>query len=127
MIKHTGKLISSILLPIKLTNGNGGRGTAFWKSAKLRKDYEALLRRLGHVYEPFLYRVEIRVTRLLGPRERLWDFSSGLRGSWKELEDSIVACGWLTDDGPQYVGGITFWQEKSASGKSETLIEFYES
>ena len=126
MIVHTGKLLLSVVLPIKLTNANNGRGGSFWKTAKDRKEFEATLRKLGHVYSPIGFPVELRVTRLMGKRERRWDYSSGFRGSWKEVEDAIVACGWLVDDGPEWIAGITFEQEKSDSGKSEIRIDIFE-
>ena len=126
MIVHTGRRLLSVVLPIKLTNNNGGRGGSFWKSAKDRRDFEALLRKLGHVYSPLDHPVELRVTRLMGKRERPWDHSSGFRGNWKEIEDAIIACQWLHDDGAEWITGVTFAQEKNESGVSEIRIEFFE-
>ena len=125
MVVHTGRLLKSITLPIRLTNGNGGRGNSFWRTDAERRRLEATLRTLGHVYEPLDYPVELRVTRLIGPRERLWDHSSGLRGNWKELEDSLVACGWFHDDGPEWIAGISFAQRKNDRRESAVLIEMF--
>ena len=125
MVVHTGRLLRSITLPIKLTNGNGGRGNAFWQTAKDRKQFEQTLRQLGHVYEPLDHPVELRVTRLMGPRERLWDHSSGLRGNWKELEDAMVACGWFRDDGPDWIAAVSFAQRKHDRRESAVLIEMF--
>lgn len=126
MIAHTGNLLIAIELPIKLTNKNDGRGGSFWRSAKERKQIEAILRASGHVYEPLDRPVELRVTRLIGKRERPWDYSSGLRGNFKEIEDSMVACGWFHDDGPEWIRGITFDQARSDDGRSAVRIEIFE-
>jgi hypothetical protein len=100
-----------ITLPIELTNGNDGRGSKWFSSAKLRKQYEAIFRQLGMVREPFAYPVTVTVTRILGPRQSLWDSSSIGRGNWKEIEDALVACGWFVDDSPKYITRTIFEQD----------------
>ena len=94
----------TIYIPIKLTNGNTGRGTAWYMSAAFRKKAEKKLRALGMARAvPFPCRVSVTVTRILGKGERLWDSSSVLRGNWKEIEDALVALGWFVDDSTQYI------------------------
>ena len=109
-------ILYSVQLPIELTNGNDGRGNRWFKSAKYRKGYEKLLRMLGLVRKPFTVPVFVRVTRILGPKQRLWDSSSIGRGNWKEIEDAMVACGWFVDDGPKWIVETRFcqswWREK---------------
>lgn len=41
------------VLPIELTNGNDGRGSKWFSSAKTRKQIERNLRVLGHKRKPF--------------------------------------------------------------------------
>jgi len=97
-------------LPFELTNGNDGRGSKWFSSAKLRKQFEKDLRRLDLVRKPFDCPVEIDVIRILGPGQKLWDSSSIGRGNWKEIEDAMVACGWFHDDGPKYIKSTQFFQ-----------------
>ena len=123
MIVITSKLLLSVVLPIKLTNSNTGRGGSFWKSAKDRKDFEAILRASGHVYTPLDFPVYLRITRIFAGREREWDYSSGLRGNAKELEDSGVACGFWHDDGPKWIRGVVFAQARGE--KSAVMIEMF--
>jgi hypothetical protein len=100
-------------LPFELTNGNDGRGSKWFSSAKLRKKFESDLRRLDLVRTPFERPVIVTVTRILGPRQSLWDSSSIGRGNWKEIEDAMVACGWFHDDGPKYIKQTLFLQDAS--------------
>lgn len=124
MIIITSRRLLAVTLPVKLTNNNAGRGGSFWKSAKDRDNFEAMLRKLGHVYTPLDFPVLLRVTRLLSGREREWDFSSGLRGNFKELEDACVACGWFADDGPKWIRGVVFDQQRG--DESAVMIEMFE-
>jgi hypothetical protein len=97
-------ILRTIELPIELTNNNTGRTQHFGRSASQRKKYERIIRAKFGQQVPFSSKVEIVVQRVLAARQRLWDFSSVLRGNWKEIEDALVACGFVHDDGPQYVG-----------------------
>lgn len=114
--------ISSIVLPIKLTNANDGRGGSFWESAKRRKDYESIIAACGVRHTPFYSVVTIRITRILGPRERLWDADSVLRGSAKELIDAMVACGWFVDDGPKWIKTCDGRQDKSQRENGPSVL-----
>lgn len=105
------RVILSQRLPIELTNGNDGRGSKWFSSAKLRKVYEIELRGLGFVRKPFSQTVVVHVTRILGKGQRLWDSSSVGRGNWKEIEDSLVAIGWFHDDSPTYIWHTQFFQD----------------
>lgn len=102
---------SEIRLPIKLTNGNGGRTKHYAASARLRKEYEALIRSLYGQQTPYPYPVSVKVTRALGKGERLFDFSSGFRGNYKEIEDSLVVCGFFHDDSPTWIRSVCFYQD----------------
>ena len=68
---------------------------------------------LGLRRKPFAGPVEVHVTRILGPRQALWDTSSIGRGNWKEIEDSMVACGWFVDDSPKWITETRFFQDKT--------------
>ena len=101
----------TIALPFELTNGNDGRGSKWFSSAKLRTKFEKQLRQLGMVREPFTFPVIVTVTRILGPKQSLWDSSSIGRGNWKEIEDALVACGWFHDDGPKFITRTNYEQD----------------
>ena len=105
--------ILKTLLPIELTNGNDGRGSKWFSSAKIRKQVETLLRVEGFEREPFDHPVTDHVTRILGKNQRLWDSSSIGRGNWKEIEDALVAVGWFHDDGPKWIIETRFFQDDS--------------
>ena len=124
MIVITSRRLLAVTLPVKLTNNNAGRGGSFWRSAKDRKAFEEMLRARGHVYTPLDFPVYVRITRVYAGREREWDYSSGLRGSAKELEDACVACGWLKDDGPAHIRGVVFDQRRG--DESAVMIEMFE-
>lgn len=119
--------VLDVMLPIELTNGNDGRGKAFWPSDKRRKQIENSLRLLGHVREPFSEQVSlVRVTRVLGKRQRLWDPDSVGRGNAKELFDSLVACGWFRDDSAKWIGNVDYRQDNSMKDKGPlTRIEVF--
>ena len=106
------ELLLRCLLPIELTNGNTGRGHKFWASSKTRRDVERLIRSLGLIRKPFDFPVVVRVTRLMGARQRHWDSSSVGRGNWKEIEDALVACGWFHDDSYKWIRATEFVQKK---------------
>ena len=102
----------AITLPIELTNGNDGRGSKWFSSAKMRKEIEATLRALRMTRdEPIPYQCVNTVTRILGKGQRLWDSSSIGRGNWKEIEDAMVACGWWVDDSLKYIAQTIFMQD----------------
>lgn len=105
------ELVSTEWLRIKLTNHNDGRTRSFHASHTERKDLGIWIRAKHGKRTPFAFPVRLEVTRILGPREQLWDYSSCGRGNWKEIEDSLVACGWFFDDGPTYITGIEFLQD----------------
>lgn len=99
----TEDLIKKITLPIKLTNNNDGQTRHFGMSANQRKKYAKIIRAKFGQQQPFKERVLILVVRVLGKGQRLWDQSSVLRGNWKQIEDSLVECGFMQDDGPEFV------------------------
>jgi len=97
-----------VVLQIELTNGNDGRGYAWQRSAARRKKLGKQLAQYRR--EPFSVPVVVEVTRILGKGQRLWDSSSIGRGSYKELEDTLVELGWFHDDGPKWIVQTIFAQ-----------------
>jgi hypothetical protein len=65
--------------------------------------------------------VQVLVIRILGPNQRLWDYSSVLRGNWKEIEDALVACGFLYDDGPKYVNLVVPLQDATEKSRGPCI------
>ena len=122
------RLLRRTKLPIELTNGNDGRRKNWYKPAKIRKDIESQLRLLQLAQAaPFAHPVAVKVERILGPGQKLWDYSSGLRGNWKEIEDALVACNWFSDDGPKWIKRV--WFEQDASRRDEgpcVVVHVYE-
>lgn len=96
-------LLHADLLPIPLTNANLGQTHSHHRAHRLRRRIVDALRARGYARQPFAVPTGVVVTRILGPGEQLWDSSSVLRGSWKQLEDSLVELGWWPDDGPRYI------------------------
>jgi hypothetical protein len=104
-----GPLLLDIILPVELSNRNDGQGHSQWRTQKDKKLFGKLL--FDYKREPFRIPTFVVVTRLLGDRQRFWDYDSGLRGSWKQLQDALVDAGWWHDDGPEYITGIFFRQD----------------
>jgi hypothetical protein len=120
----------TIDLPIELTNNNTGRTQHFGRSASQRKKYERIIRAEFGQQNACWCKVDIVVVRVLRSKQRLWDASSILRGNWKEIEDALVACGFLDDDGPEYVGrvlGVQDAQTRLTGDGGFTRVYFLES
>jgi len=111
-------------LPMELTNGNDGQQKAWQKSSRVRRTLEYNLRLLRLVYTPRKGKVTVTVVRILGPGQRLWDSSSRGRGNYKQLEDSMVACGWFTDDSPKFIKD-TIFQEDDTQRENGPAIDIY--
>lgn len=105
--------VEKLNLPFELTNGNDGRGSRWFNSAKIRKKFEAALRLIYPDRKPFDFPVVVHVTRVIGKNQRLWDSSSIGRGNYKEIEDAMVAIGFYFDDGPKYITETRFFQDDS--------------
>lgn len=114
-------LTVTLVLPVSLDNGNDGRTKHFGAAAKRRREYEATIRLFHPRPVPVQTPARIHVTRVLGPRQRLFDADSLLRGNAKELIDAIVAAGFLPDDGPAHVLEVTASQDKSRRGEGPAV------
>lgn len=93
--------LESITLPIELSNRNDGRGHHWGRTAGDKKRISYAL--LGFKREPFSFPVCLYVERIIGPKQRLWDSDSILRGNWKEIQDVLVGCGWFHDDSADWI------------------------
>jgi hypothetical protein len=120
-------LVHSILIQFDLTNSNDGQGRAWYRTAALRTAIERELRLHGHERDPFDFPVSLRLTRVLGKKQRLWDADSVLRGSAKQLIDSLVAVGWFHDDGPKWILNVRGEQDDTRREIGPAvLIEVFE-
>jgi hypothetical protein len=127
----------------KLKNNNNGQTKHWSSSAKERKAWMNALKNAdvetetGLVFpvneflaevlrgRPVQQRVGVIVHRALGPRERHWDADSTLRGTAKQLIDSLVEFGFLTDDNPKCIKWCVGTQSSERSDESHTQIVFY--
>lgn len=91
------------LLPVPMSNNNEGQTRHWSKSANWKKLYASTLSKMRLKATPPDHPQNIVITRILGKGERLWDADSVLRGSAKQLIDSLVGAGFLVDDGPKYL------------------------
>ena len=115
-------LLLSEAFPIKLLNGNNGQ-TKHWSTAnKFRKQYESEILAMGTYRKPFDVRVRIRITRILGKGERMWDEDSIGRGSAKQFIDAMVACGFFHDDGPKWIAGVEYRQSDGSRANGPCII-----
>lgn len=116
-------ILDYALLPIELTNGNDGRGSKWFSSAKVRRDIEAVLRcSYATRTQPHTPGVTLTITRIVGPKQRLWDSDSIGRGNAKELIDALVACGWFVDDGPRWIAETRYRQKVDRENGPATEI-----
>lgn len=118
--------ILSVQIAYDMSNSNDGQGHAWYRTAAVRKAIADQLRRQGMQREPFEFPVRLRVTRILGPRQKLWDADSILRGSYKQLQDSLVDAGWFYDDSTKYITEVLGKQNKdNRSEGPAVLIEVF--
>ena len=101
----------TVKIPFEMTNKNDGQGHHWGKTAQIRKMAEQQLRLLGFERTPFECPVRYVCTRVLGPRQKLWDNSSIGRGNWKQIEDALVNLGWFHDDSPKWITKVEFEQD----------------
>lgn len=95
--------VVSVTLDIELTNNNKGQGHKWFSSAKERTRLERVLLDFCGKRKPFKFPVRLRMTRILGPKQRLWDATNFWRGNTKQLVDAMVATGWFKDDNLKWI------------------------
>ena len=141
-----GKHIGTIHMPMKLKNNNQGQGHHWSGSHKERRTAsEAVdtarfsyhmtcgtlvnLRLLDWLTERHVCngKLGIVVWRVLGPRERLWDADSVLRGNYKQIQDALIEAGLAEDDSPKYIDWVLGRQDKERRGEGPCVeIELYD-
>jgi hypothetical protein len=109
---------------IELTNGNDGRGSKWFRTAAVRQRIARTL--FDERRTPFDHPVKIRITRILGANQKLWDADSVGRGNAKELIDSLVELGWFHDDGPRWITHCDYRQDaKSRASGPAVMVEVW--
>ena len=140
---NTDELLFTIKVYHKLKNNNNGQ-TRHWSSSHSeRKKWMKALETAEvktavcdvfgfhefatHVLsgEPLAQRVGIEVHRVLGPRERQWDPDSVLRGTAKQLIDSLVESNYLHDDSTKHILWALGTQSAERSAESHVLVRIY--
>ncbi len=131
LFQSGGRRIHAFSLDVPLLNNNDGRGHAFHRTAKQRRNLEASIRVLANPRQcdlptPLQDPVVLVVTRVIAKGRQAWDFDSIGRGSAKELIDSLVAVGWLVDDGPKYVSHVA-WNQDSLTrpADEQTVVQIW--
>ena len=100
------EVIHSAVINLNLTNSNDGQGHAGYRTAAVKKAISAELVRKAMHRQPFDFPVRLKITRILGPKQRLFDYDSVLRGSAKQLIDCLTDAGWWHDDGPKFITSV---------------------
>ena len=137
--------ILTISIDAELKNQNSGQ-TRHWSTAHREKKIMTTALLSGRILypgdgnlkfgvfckeilpHPFDARVDITVKRILGKGQRLFDPDSILRGNCKQLIDSIVDSGVLTDDSSKHIGRVLGMQDATQRDRGPAIeITFWES
>jgi len=140
---NTDELLFTVKVYHKLKNNNNGQ-TKHWSSSHSERkkwmkalDTAEVETANGDVFgfhefathvlsgKPVAQKVGIEVHRVLGPRERHWDADSVLRGSAKQLVDSLVESNYLTDDNIKHILWALGTQSVERSAESHVLVRFF--
>ncbi len=140
---NTDELLFTVKVYHKLKNNNNGQSKHWSQSHSERKKWMKALETAevetvnGDVFgfhefathvlsgEPLAQKVGIEVHRVLGPRERHWDADSVLRGTAKQLVDSLVESRYLTDDNIKHIVWALGTQSVERSTESHVLVRFF--
>lgn len=108
------RCLHCITLSVDLKNDNEGRSQNWRKAHGRKRQFQEFLGIGSHIRTtPFPRGVTVIVTRILGPRQHLFDPDSIGRGSLKELIDSLVWAGFFDDDGPRHIARVICEQDAS--------------
>tara|TARA_S200002703_G_C3750082_1_gene230773 strand:+ start:605 stop:1021 length:417 start_codon:yes stop_codon:yes gene_type:complete len=96
--------ILDVTINFELTNGNGA-GKRKNRRQQTKQEACIELKKAFGREPPKIrgYRVVLRIDRILGPRQVLWDSGNILAGNAKQLIDALVSVGIITDDNNKYV------------------------
>lgn len=143
-MRMLNKLLFTMILKTSLTNRNQGQGRHWASTHKDRKAADGwVANSMVAVYDedqvsvaPFKDTlagtqltdlVALRIVRVLGKNQRLFDFDSLGRGCSKQIIDAIVGTGLLADDNPKHVGLVIFDQDASRREDGPLVeIEFWD-
>jgi len=109
-----------VTLPINLTNRNDGQGHSWHRTAAEKKRIGAALNHLKR--EPFGYRVDLVITRILGKGQRLFDPDSIGRGNAKQLIDTLTQLGWWHDDSAKWIRHVDYRQDDTQRGTGPCVL-----
>lgn len=123
-------LLLRVRLPVRLTNGNSGRGFSFWGTARFRKEIGDLLIGWGFKRVPFEFPVRVHLIRVLAKREHAWDSANWQLGNWKQIQDAltnrnkgaVAYAGWFHDDSPRWITATTFANETTERPAEGAII-----
>lgn len=119
------ELIETVTLPVELVNRNDGRGHHWARTNQEKKRLVGILREYWKP-QPYPFPVTVTVIRILGRGQKLWDYDSGLRGNYKELQDTLVNLGWFHDDSAKWIKGCPFEQDDTQRQNGPaTRLEIY--
>jgi hypothetical protein len=143
-ISKSDKLFT-LTIKKELKNGNTGRTKHFSAAHREKQQWLAAIPQgrvetaqgiemtLRHFYHEVLLEDAVRqpvglvIERVLGPRQRLWDHDSTLRGA-KELVDSLVTYGILEDDNAKHVSWCLGVQDSNDKENGPYVrVHFFES
>ena len=144
MLFNTKEPLVKVVVKDNISNRNDGQGKHWSASSKARsrifnecKDAEYfrysdrrrvyLPASIKECKIPSRVKVNIVATRVLGPKQRLWDADSILRGEFKQLLDSLVQLGIIEDDGPKFVKHCLGLQDSASRCDGPSfIVEFFE-
>ena len=141
-----GRHIGTIHLPMKLKNNNQGQGHHWSGSHRERRAASEAVAKAEYRYtmdghttigctllewlsgpHTSYGKLGIIVWRVLGPRERLWDADSVLRGNYKQIQDALIEAGLAEDDSPKYIDWVLGRQDKERRDEGSSVeIELYD-
>lgn len=108
------------LLPVELSNRNDGQGHHWARTAKAKTCLKVALASFRKA-KPFPCRVDVVFTRVLGPRQRLWDPDSVGRGSAKQIVDVLTDLGWWIDDSAKHIRHFDYRQDTTRRGEGPAV------
>ena len=105
-----GALIHEQTFAVEIKNRNYATANTMYKKG-IKAKFERHLSQFAR--KPFDRPVKLIVTRILGIGQRVYDYDSIGRGDAKELIDTLSDIGWFNNDGPRWIQGVFYDQDKS--------------
>ena len=105
-----GALIHEQTFAVEIKNRNYATANTMYKKG-IKDKFKRHLSQFAR--EPFDRPVKLILTRILGIGQNLYDYDSIGRGDAKELIDTLSDIGWFVNDGPKWIQGVFYDQDKS--------------